>query len=459
MFGLIVPPFYEKPKRIIWSMTMPFRFRKSIKIAPGVRLNIGKKTGSISVGKRGSSVNFGSRGVYGNIGIPGTGLTYRSKLGESSQNLSSKPVKTDNSSQSYKTEIPIQITLVEDGSVTFKDENGNLLPDDWVRKAKSQNNELILDWLHQHCEEKNEEITTLFNLHLATPPPDTQISFTSSPIDMEKPIPPEKEFSLSRPNPPKKKEYGLIASNIQFMRKSIDRRNDKLDNRYKEELNEWELEKAKFEDHYQNKYHEYQNKLVEFNKYKRAYDQKQEERRKFIEEDRFTEIDAMYKFLEEVLQTIVWPNETLVSFDVVNEGTKVMMDVHLPEIEDMPEILTKVNKRDYKLTLVPISDTQQRKNYITHIHSIGFRLIGEVFVSLPVVNIIVFSGYTHRISKSTGNLTSEYLYSVKVKREEWEKINFQNLEMIDVVLCFEEFDLCRNATKTGIMKAIKPFKD
>lgn len=436
---------------------MPSRFRKSIKIAPGVRLNIGKKTGSISVGKRGSSLNFGCRGVYGNIGIPGTGLSYRSKLDGSSQSHKSNPVKTNNPSQSNKTEIPIQISLLEDGSVTFKDENGNLLPDDWVRKAKSQNKELILDWLNQHCKEKNQEIASLLNIHLATPPPDTQISFTPPPFDLEKPIPPEKEFSLSRPKPPKKKEYGLIASNFHFMRKIIDKRNEKLDNIYKEQLKEWEFEKSKFEEQYLISYEKYLEKLEEFNKTKRIYAQKQEDRRKFIEEERFTEVEAMYEFLEEVLQTIVWPKETLVSFDIVDDGTKVLMDVQLPEIEVMPEVQTKANKRDYKLTLSPILDTQKRKYYFTHIHSIGFRLIGEVFVSLPSVKKVVFSGYTHRISKSTGNLTSEYLYSVKVTREGWDKINFQNLELIDVVLCFEEFDLRRNATKTGIMREVKPF--
>jgi hypothetical protein len=438
---------------------MPLRFRRSIKIAPGIRLNVGKKSSSFSVGKRGASINFGSRGAYGNIGIPGTGLSYRSKLSGNSQYSHSQTTNKDNSSKTEKTDIQILISLLDDGSITLKDNNGNILPEDWVRKAKSQNKELILNWLQQHCEEMNEEITSLLNIHLSTPPPDTQISFIPSPFDMEKPIPPEKEFLLSRPNPPKKKEYGLLASNIQFMRKVIDKRNDKLDNQYKEELNKWELEKAKFEEHYQLKYQEYQGQLEEYTKQQRIFAQKQEERRKFIEKDRFTEIASMYEFLEEVLQTIVWPKETLVSFDIINEGNKVQMDVHLPEIEDMPEIHTKVNKRDFQLTFVPISDTQKRKNYFTHIHAIGFRLIGEVFVSLPSVKEVVFSGYTHRISKTKGILTSEYLYSVKVIRDEWEKINFQNLELIDVVLCFGEFELRRDATKTGIMKAIKPFKE
>ncbi|MDO4896145.1 MAG: DUF4236 domain-containing protein [Moraxella sp.] len=58
---------------------MGFRFRKSIKIMPGVRINVSKNgISSISVGKRGATANFGKKGMRGTVGIPGTGLSYSS---------------------------------------------------------------------------------------------------------------------------------------------------------------------------------------------------------------------------------------------------------------------------------------------------------------------------------------------------------------------------------------------
>src|SRR5262245_20920010 len=56
---------------------MGFRFRRGLKILPGVRLNFGK-TGftSVSVGGRGNSLNFSKKGTRHTIGIPGTGLSY-----------------------------------------------------------------------------------------------------------------------------------------------------------------------------------------------------------------------------------------------------------------------------------------------------------------------------------------------------------------------------------------------
>lgn len=50
-------------------------FRKRVKILPGLTVNLGK---------RGASVNISSRGAHANVGIPGTGISYRTRLDKSS---------------------------------------------------------------------------------------------------------------------------------------------------------------------------------------------------------------------------------------------------------------------------------------------------------------------------------------------------------------------------------------
>ena len=60
---------------------MGFRFQKRISILPGVRINLSKSGASASLGPRGADVNIGRDGVTANAGIPGTGLSYRRKLG------------------------------------------------------------------------------------------------------------------------------------------------------------------------------------------------------------------------------------------------------------------------------------------------------------------------------------------------------------------------------------------
>jgi hypothetical protein len=60
---------------------MGFRFQRRISILPGVRINLSKSGASASIGPKGADVNIGPRGVTTNAGIPGTGMSYRSKLG------------------------------------------------------------------------------------------------------------------------------------------------------------------------------------------------------------------------------------------------------------------------------------------------------------------------------------------------------------------------------------------
>ncbi|MFU6937403.1 DUF4236 domain-containing protein [Pseudomonas aeruginosa] len=54
---------------------MAIRFRKSIKVAPGLRLNISKSGVSTSVGGKGLTANVSKRGVKTTASIPGTGLS------------------------------------------------------------------------------------------------------------------------------------------------------------------------------------------------------------------------------------------------------------------------------------------------------------------------------------------------------------------------------------------------
>lgn len=55
---------------------MAFRFRKSLKIVPGLRLNLSKSGVSLSAGKKGATINVSKRGTRLTAGIPGSGLSY-----------------------------------------------------------------------------------------------------------------------------------------------------------------------------------------------------------------------------------------------------------------------------------------------------------------------------------------------------------------------------------------------
>ena len=55
---------------------MGFRFRRSIKLLPGIRVNLSKSGVSTSIGTRGATINIKGDRVRTTVGIPGTGLSY-----------------------------------------------------------------------------------------------------------------------------------------------------------------------------------------------------------------------------------------------------------------------------------------------------------------------------------------------------------------------------------------------
>ena len=68
---------------------MGFRFRKSFKVLPGVRINLSKSGASATFGKAGAVVNVSDKGIRETVGVPGTGISYSEPI--STGSASSRP--------------------------------------------------------------------------------------------------------------------------------------------------------------------------------------------------------------------------------------------------------------------------------------------------------------------------------------------------------------------------------
>ncbi len=393
---------------------MALRFRRYIKIAPGVKINLSGSGASLTLGPRGASMNFGKRGTYLNTGVPGTGLYSRSKVGKNITQRSGR-----SSGQSTTKSISAQITLDDSGELKYTDTEGNQLSDHYIRELKKQAGDKIQELVQDGCDKINNEIDSLGKIHLHTDSPDIAPEY----------IP--KEFDIPEPKKPKLKKYGLFGWLFKFVKQRIDRENEKKDNEYQQEKDEWDKLKLDFM-HAEN------------------------ELKHLIEKEIYESIDAMDRFLSMRLEEISWPRETLISFEFMNDGKSVYLDVDLPEIEDMPNRQAKVIQRGTKLSIKEMSETNLRKLYMNHIHSVGFRIVGEVFTSLPTINEVVISAYSQRPNNSTGHVQDQYLYSARIPRSQWSEINFKNLDALDITEAFDRFNLIRKMTKTGVFKAIDP---
>lgn len=313
---------------------MSIRFRKSIKILPGVRLNLSKSGMSVTLGGKTLSLNLGKQGAYANVDLPGTGLTYRTRLADMKSGQKWLALGRGE----------VTIGLNGDGTLSLTDKDGNALNEKDAAAFLKEKKSEVVTWLEEACGRINDELLTLINFHHTTPAPTT--------------------ISASTPDDP-----------IIILTKHI--------------------------------------------------------------------------------RDLVWPRDTNVSFDI--EGKTVLLDVDLPEIEDMPTVHAVVNKKELCLVFKDRSQTQRRQEYLIHIHAIAFRLLGEVFATLPPITEVILSAYSQRPDRRTGQIGDDYLLSVRVTREQWGQINFANLPAIDVVACFDLFEVRRKINKSGEFATIEPF--
>lgn len=58
---------------------MSWRFRRRLKILPGLWISLSKKGGSLSVGGHGLTANISKKGVRETVGPPANGISYQTK--------------------------------------------------------------------------------------------------------------------------------------------------------------------------------------------------------------------------------------------------------------------------------------------------------------------------------------------------------------------------------------------
>jgi hypothetical protein len=70
---------------------MGFRFRRSLRLAPGIRINLSKMGSSLSTGRRGATMNTSSRGTKATVGLPGSGISRSTMLSSGPETALPKP--------------------------------------------------------------------------------------------------------------------------------------------------------------------------------------------------------------------------------------------------------------------------------------------------------------------------------------------------------------------------------
>jgi hypothetical protein len=413
------------PPTPLYLRSMGLRFRRRIRIAPGLRLNLSKSGPGISLGGPGASLSFGPQGPHIHAGIPGTGIHYREKLPRRGGRRPARgPADPGGASgrppQGGAFPGGLRVALDDDARVRILDGDDRPLPDDLAGRIRRAHREEIRAWLVRQCEHWNQGIDEILSPHLSTPPPEPPPTFHPTPFERPRPVPPD-------PRSP-----GLLGRILSSRAEQIEEENQGALLSWEEEVAKWEKVRAHFR-------------------------REEARRRDRFERGRFEDVAVMEELLGEAMRALRWPRETEICFEVRSEGELVLLDVDLPPRSEMPTHEARPATRQYRVLVEERSDRQRRLEYSRHIHGVLFRVAGEVFHQLPRTRSVVASGFTQWPDGATGGVRDDYLVSARIARSRWSDIHFDNLAALDLPKAFERFELRREMSATDIFQPIDPF--
>ncbi|MBR5303091.1 MAG: DUF4236 domain-containing protein [Clostridia bacterium] len=157
--------------------------------------------------------------------------------------------------------------------------------------------------------------------------------------------------------------------------------------------------------------------------------------------------------LEDWLAESEAPIEFSIQTEVLEEKGAIMIDLDLPEIEDMPQNMLS-ELADGTVKIKKKTKKQQYEDYRTCVFGLGEYVASHAFGVVPQAKKIVVSAYTQRRDEKTGDLLDVFIYSVVFEREAFTK-NYQEKD---------PYDFCGGLKSrfyvlaSGVMKEIAPFE-
>lgn len=315
------------------------RFRKTITICKGLKVNLSKSGMSLTAGVDGLSVNLGKNGVYLNTGLPGTGIYDRHKLFGGKKSKKKKEEARELDVNNY------QLEMDETGKIEILTVDGARVPEADARKLRAT------DW--------------------------------------------------------------------------YDEQSDALMDQFREEFN---AENAAFV-----QLHHNAQKVPPLGDIEPA-------------ETVEAAIDAWLADLE-------LPVDFDVQYEYNAENGSVMMDLDVPELEDLPEEKA-VELASGAVKVKEKTKAELREEYRTCVLGLAIFFASHVFLASNGVSDVLISGYTQRRDRQTGEREDCYIYSIAFERSAFKTAKCTREDPMD--FC-DQFRSRINYLASGEMKEIVPY--
>lgn len=422
---------------------MGFRFSRRIGILPGLNLNFSGSGVSLSAGVRGAHINFGSRGTYTTVGIPGTGLSYRQRIGGGRSYSAARTLTQDQvTSVGNRENDETALKLFREGSQTVSmkpDEARRYVADPRFKLTNPRTGRRItperleaiikaddlkekIDQLQVQLQTEAEEYQHLLNFWKPLPAIATvdewKAAMEMRPFESHLPPPMqpniEQEQARLMNELTSKHETGLNKLLPGFVAR----------NEAKAEFTTaWPERENQFQQQYTERYQQYEQQLAQDQS---AWEQAEAKRIDWVKRLLAGDLEEINHTIAEVLTGLQLPFKAQCDY-FLEDNHSVCLHVDLPEMEEVipettKEILKNGNTREKRRT------KQERESDYTQL-VIGYCvfLAAELFSYLPLAQEVKLAAYTQRPRIKETDPVDSYVLDVTLNRDVVKEFDGANL--------------------------------
>lgn len=128
------------------------------------------------------------------------------------------------------------------------------------------------------------------------------------------------------------------------------------------------------------------------------------------------------------LGSLEWPRETNIA--IAYTDGRLLLDVDLPEIEDMPTVKWATDLTQLALRPKDLSQKDRASAYLDHVCSLLLRLLGHAMAVTDQIHTVAISAYTQR-KGALGHESDEYVATLLVQRSQWQEVSLPSLAQIE----------------------------
>ena len=257
---------------------------------------------------------------------------------------------------------------------------------------------------------------------------------------------PDKPHLITYPKEIRKSQYApkipLIAHLFKSKKKQIINKYEKL---FTDAVVKRNLEIEKIDSKNDELLKEFKRNYDNWLKRKRVYQNKVDTHNNFIDLSKTGfqngEDKAIELYFSKIISDFCIPEDLKINWNIFyNQETKILViDYNLPEIDIIPNLKTMryiASRKEFSETY--IKDSDRNKIYHEMILQTCLRITNDIYICdiFGYVDSIVFNGMHTGINRSTGLEETKCILSLQTQKEEFLKINIQQVE---AKACFAKF--------------------